>query len=107
MSTEGNLTPNQLYIQGALENDVTITEPTPNLSTDQYTIPSSNDAIDVPRSAFVPCDNLLHEICLVDMLQICFDLDIHYRDVCNMLEAIYFLVITVGLCVIHDMKLLA
>ena len=84
LSTEGNLMPNKLFIQGALENDVTINEPTLNPSTDQYTIPSSNDAIDVPRSAFVPCDNLLHEISLVDMLQDCFDLGYSiYRDVCN------------------------
>ena len=38
LSTEGNLTPNQLFIQGALEN-VTINEPTLNPCIDQYTIP--------------------------------------------------------------------
>ena len=48
LSTEGNLTPNKLFIQGALQNYVTINEATLNPSTDQYTIPSSNDAIDVP-----------------------------------------------------------
>ncbi len=84
LSTEGNLTPNQLFIEGAIENNVTISRPSLDPGFVQYTIPSSNVAVDVPRSSFVPCDNILHDLELVDKLQNCSDFGYSiYRDVCN------------------------
>lgn len=59
MSTAGNLTPNQLFIQGALEQNMV-----PNLQQSNGTaaansqLPTSSGNVEVPRIGFSPCSRL-------------------------------------------------
>ena len=58
ISTEHNLTPNQLFIRGALQQNMTprlqIQSPITN-PTGSHTLPSATSHVEVPRSSFVPC----------------------------------------------------
>ncbi len=52
------LTPNQLFIQGALEQNMIPTPHIPNNSTRHYSVPLSQDAVGVPRCTFSPCSHI-------------------------------------------------
>ena len=86
LSTSENLTPNQLIIEGALRQNMT---PTLHIATHATStiprIPHHNDAVAVPRSTFIPCDNLQEELDQQDMLQVIDDFGyLVYRQVCHL-----------------------
>jgi len=84
LSTSHNLTPNQLFIQGALEQNMTPTPHIPNNSTRDYSVPASHDAVGVPRCTFIPCNVLQQEILQIDMLQDSLDFGYSlYQQVCD------------------------
>ena len=83
LSTSNNLTPNQLFIQGALRQNMIPVFPTSTPITNSLQLPSSNNAVSVPRSTFTPCDHLLRELDQRDMLQESDDFGYRiYRRVC-------------------------
>lgn len=45
------------------------TQPIPTTTTNQYLLPSFNDAVDVPRSMFIPCTALEQELEQIDILK--------------------------------------
>ena len=69
LTTAHNLTPNQLFVQGAIETNMMPTQPIPTTTTNQYSLPSFNDAVDVPRSMFIPCNALEQELEQIDILK--------------------------------------
>ena len=70
LSTSHNLTPNQLFIQGALRQNMVPLMPTPTPTANtSFQLPSSNAAVSVPRSTFNPCDRLQHQLDLFDFVQ--------------------------------------
>lgn len=83
LSTANNLTPNQLFIRGAIENDITPTAHASDNSSHNE-IPSSHDAVDVPRTSFNPCHILLQELEEIDVMQDVDDFGYSvYLGVCN------------------------
>ena len=60
VSTCQNLTPNQLFVQGAIRQNLTPTLPVSRAS--YARIPVAGDAVAVPRSSFDPCDDLQEEL---------------------------------------------
>lgn len=68
VSTEHNQTPNQLFVDGALRKNMIPTLHTPTHAVGNIPIPTSSEVINVPRSAFLPCDRLVHELERHDML---------------------------------------
>ena len=84
LSSERNLTPNQLFIEGAIRQNMTPTLPSPTPTTYGAVCPRFHELIPVPRSSFCPCDHLLHLIDRYDML--CTTIDFGYslyRQVCQ------------------------
>ncbi len=82
VSTCSNLTPNQVFIQGALRQNLLPTLPVPNPSPARTPVPG--DRVEVPRSTFNICDDLEHELDHVDVLRACSDLGYGlYRRVCQ------------------------
>ena len=70
LSTSENMTPNQLFIEGALRRNMTPTLHTATHGTSTIPcIPRHHDAVDAPRSTFIPCDNL-QELDQQDMLRV-------------------------------------
>ena len=69
VSTCQNLSPNQLFIQGALRQNMTPTLPVPSVS--HARIPAPRDIVEVPRSSFNRCDDLQQELQQVDTLRQC------------------------------------
>ena len=59
ISTENNMTPNQLYIKGALEQNMTPRMPQnmqqPFSSSSTVSLPRASSRVEVPRSNFSPC----------------------------------------------------
>ena len=67
MSSEGNLTPTQLYIQGFIETNQSPVQPNAgNLNSQQM---SARDHVQVPRICFRPCALLLLLLSVIDPLQ--------------------------------------
>ena len=64
LSTEGNFTPNQLFVRGALHNNVIPQLPHSQgaSSTGALVLPSTFSQVEVSRSSFIPCDWLLTEV---------------------------------------------
>ena len=63
--TEHNLTPNQLFIQGAPSQNMTPAPPRQSAgptSPSGVVHPTVTSTIQVPRSSFTPCDNLVQDI---------------------------------------------
>ena len=59
ISTEHNLTPNQLFIRGALQQNMTpLTHSQISNATSSHTLPSATNQVEVPRSSFAPCESL-------------------------------------------------
>ena len=61
LSSSQNLTPNQLFIQGALQQNMTPTLPFPVHSSSMQ-LPVPHDGVAVPRSTFAACDDLKSEL---------------------------------------------
>lgn len=72
LSTCGNLTPNQLFVQGAIQQNITPPVPTPQ-SNSSATLPTAVNPVGVPRSSFSPCDQLQQELHHPNILKICDD----------------------------------
>jgi hypothetical protein len=84
ISTEHNLSPNQMFIQGALMQNMTPTLPVPSFSASNIPIPASNELINVPRCMFTPCDMLLEQLDGVNLLMEADDFGyLLYRRVCG------------------------
>ena len=83
LSSAYNMTPNQLFIEGALRQNMTPTL-TRSSQTGTVPLPASNEAVAVPRSSFSPCDRLVHEIDQYNMLRPSCDLEYSlYRQICD------------------------
>jgi hypothetical protein len=63
LSSERNQTPNQLFVQGALQQNQMIPFPPTGIS-----LPHANAVVDVPNVKFTPCPALEHQLSLVDNL---------------------------------------
>ena len=63
ISTGHNLTPNQLFVEGALQQSTT--PPSPRTSVND--LPASNSDVEVPRSSFTPCATLKLHMDQVDV----------------------------------------
>ena len=87
LSTSNNLTPNQLFIEGALRQNMTPALPSvsPTGTAVQMLIPQSTDPIAVPRSTFQPCQQLQLRINQMNMLRRTEDLGyVLYTDFSNL-----------------------
>ena len=66
LSTENNLTPNQLFIRGAIEQRMRPVFPNnegaPTNGSEANSLPSTSNHVAVPRVSFVPCPLLHYEI---------------------------------------------
>lgn len=62
LSTEHNLTPNQLFIQGALRQNMTPTQHNPSRATSSTPLPTVTSSVAVPRSSFLPCNDLERDL---------------------------------------------
>ena len=58
-STKHNRTSNQLFVDRALRQNIIPTPHIPTYAVGNIPIPTSSEAVEVPRSAFLPCDCLL------------------------------------------------
>ena len=67
LSSEGNLTPNQLFIRGALEQHMAPQQPHPTVNT-STTPPQSLDRVTVPRLKFQPCATLHRQLSSIDTM---------------------------------------
>ena len=65
ISTEHNLTPNELFVEGALQQDASTVPSHPT----GVTLPVARDHIQVPRSSFFPCIVLKTHLDQVDQLR--------------------------------------
>ena len=65
LSTEHNSTPNQLFVAGALQQHGSA----PSRISRRRTLPTFRDHVQVPRSSFLPCSVLQHDINEVDHLR--------------------------------------
>ena len=68
VSTEHNRTPNQLFVEGAIRQNITPNIPIFARDTSIPVIPPSTAAVRVPRSALEPCNSLMHELEQHDLL---------------------------------------
>ena len=59
VSTVNNLTPNQLFVQGAIEYNRFPHHPNPTLNQQSVSTPMPNDRVSVPRMNFMPCSRLI------------------------------------------------
>ena len=88
LSSSQNVTPNQLFIQGALQQNMSPTLPTDTAgmhSTRSNRIPVPHDAVGIPRSSFIACDHLQSELDRLDVLSEVGDFGCSiYRNVCQM-----------------------
>ena len=69
LSSSQNLTPNQLFIQGALRQNMTPALPIPVHSSSSIQLPTLHDAVGVPRSAFAAFDDLKSELDQLNVLR--------------------------------------
>ena len=84
LTTCNNLTPNQMFVQGALLNNMVPTPPIPNDTTSRIPVPISHDAVSIPRSTFDPCEDLQQDLHQIDILKDVNDFGYSlYREVCN------------------------
>ena len=84
LSTSQNQTPNQLFIQGAMRQNMTPTLHTPTYGSSRIRAPTHHDAVAVPRSTFIPCDDLQQALHQLDMLRTTDDFGYSvYRKVCR------------------------
>lgn len=84
LSTSYNLTPNQMFIEGALRRNMAPVLPSPTHLTSNIQAPTPSDIVVVPRSTFHPCNNLEQELQQVDMLRVTEDFGYSvYRNVCR------------------------
>ena len=82
LSSETSRTPNQLFIQGALQQNTFPVYPTLSHLPGSLAQPSSHNHVDVPDCNFTICGTLEHTLQGIDVLQRCDDLGYHiYRQV--------------------------
>ena len=82
LSTCGNLTPNQLFVQGALQQNITPTVPPAQSTSSTSIMPTAGDTVGVPRSSFSPCNSLQQELDQVNVQRFCDDQG--YSQVCDL-----------------------
>ena len=70
MSTVGNLTANQIFIQGAIQQDMVPSPPSAPVG-GQHPMP--RDHVHVPRFSFAPCPTLVRDLATVDPLRTSLD----------------------------------
>ena len=84
ISSERNLTPNQLFIQSAIEQNRIPYHPLPQRRASSLYVQPARDHVRVPLLTFIPCSNLEHNLqsvnCLRDSDDFGCDL---YREVCG------------------------
>ena len=66
LSTEHNSTPNQLFIEGVLQQ---YDSPAPTTNSSRCNVPVSRDHVQVPRCSFFPCPLLEQEVDHVDVMR--------------------------------------
>ena len=76
VSTERNRTPNQLFIEGALQQSTSRALAQPSGTP----LPSSHDPVQVPRSTFTPCIALKHSLDHVNTVRDSSDFGIDVYD---------------------------
>ena len=69
VSTANNLTPNQLFVQGAIEQNMAPAIPNTSCRSTGSSIPASHDHVQVPRAQFDPCTSLCQQLDRVNVLQ--------------------------------------
>lgn len=67
LSSEGSMSPNQLFLEGRNVTEV----PQNSVTTMNVTIEHTRDRVEIPRIQFVPCSALLHILHGLDPLQPC------------------------------------
>ena len=84
LSISRNLTPNQLFVEGAMRQNMTPTLHTPTNATGGILAPTARDAVVVPRSTYSPCDHLELELDRINLLRVTDDFGYSvYRKVCR------------------------
>lgn len=68
LSSERNMTPSQLFVRGAIEQNISITEPASIRHSNSVAIPQAADAVGVPRIEFEPCEDLEQQLQLINPL---------------------------------------
>ena len=68
LSSERNMTQNQLFIRGAIEQNVSITEPANIRSSQSVSIPDASDAVSIPCIQFEACQDLEQQLQLINPL---------------------------------------
>ena len=96
VSTCGNLTPNQLFVQGAMQQNITPTTPTPQSNSSTSTVPTAADAVRVPRSSFSPCSRLQQQLDQVNVLRVCDDQG--YSIYCQVTDLVGRHLVSCNLC---------
>ena len=87
ISTAGNLTPNQLFIRGCIEQGMMPQPPAQFITSGNNTINyQPSDHVEVPVVQFSPCNRLLRDLSVVNPLEVSheFGVDI-YRNVSNII----------------------
>ena len=74
LSSELSLTPNQLFIQGALQQNTFPVYPTLSHLPGNLAQPHSRDHVNIPDTKFTPCDTLANVLSGINVLQHCDDL---------------------------------
>lgn len=73
LSSENNLTPNQLFIRGAIQQNLTLYHPSISSgdhdSQQSSQLPAPSNHISVPQNGFVPCPRLYRDINEIDPLR--------------------------------------
>lgn len=69
LSSENNLTPYQLFIRGAIQQNMTPVIPSFTTAAFNSGLPSVTNHVAVPRSLFLPCPSLYSEMTRVDPLE--------------------------------------
>ena len=70
LSSENSLTPNQLFIRGAIQQNMTPVIPSFTTGGISTRLPSVSNHVTVPQSLFSPCPSLYHEMTRVDPLEL-------------------------------------
>ena len=88
LSTEGNLTPLQLFVEGCIASDQYESAPhhenheQPMPSSSEDTLPEEMESVEVPSNKFVPCHQLYMELQSVDPMSDCIDLGKQFYCAC-------------------------
>lgn len=82
LSSAHSLTPNQLFIQGAMQQNTIPVIPSTSNSPAALPQPVARDHVLVPDSNFHPCEGLEDDVRRIDVMQSCNDFGYHiYKQV--------------------------